>query len=227
MIDFEALRAPFHESRIHWRAQVVTKAGDKAMALAYIDSRDVRQRLNEVVGPENWTCEHYSCGDGRLGCRISIRCGDEWITKTDGAGETAIEAEKGAFSTALKRAAVAWGIGEYLYDMDTPWVPCESWEDAKGKKHWKAWKADPWSYVRGAPKAAAKPSASTDEYMDWARGLIEKMDDAETARNWWTNQSEARRKAGLSQAQVDELREKMAAKFSAPPKRELHPMEAG
>jgi hypothetical protein len=40
----------------------------------------------------------------------------------NGAGDSDVEAEKGAISDAFKRAAVKWGIGRYLYDLDSPWV---------------------------------------------------------------------------------------------------------
>jgi len=49
----------------------------------------------------------------------------EWIWKADGAGDTDVEAEKGAISDAFKRAAVKWGVGRYLYDLDSPWVALE------------------------------------------------------------------------------------------------------
>lgn len=39
----------------------------------------------------------------------------EWIEKQDGAGATDMEPFKGGISGALKRAAVAWGIGRELY----------------------------------------------------------------------------------------------------------------
>ena len=48
-------------------------------------------------------------------CSLSCKVGDNWITKADGAGDTDIEGEKGGISDALKRAAVVWGIGRYLY----------------------------------------------------------------------------------------------------------------
>ncbi len=48
-------------------------------------------------------------------CYLSIRCDGEWVTKSDGAGDTNIEAEKGGISDALKRAAQKFGIGRYLY----------------------------------------------------------------------------------------------------------------
>lgn len=146
-MDINALKSEFPKERIHWRAQSVTKDGSKAMALAYIDARDVMERLDDVCGAENWQCE-YSHAEIKTICRIGIRVNDEWIWKADGAGATQVEAEKGAISDAFKRAAVKWGIGRYLYDIPAPWVPCEC-SEWNGKKQWKKWKADPWTYVKG------------------------------------------------------------------------------
>lgn len=148
-----ALSAEFPREAISWRAQSVTKEGTKAMALAYIDARDVMDRLDAVCGPENWQ-DRYEFHGPRTVCYLSIRVGDEWITKADGAGDSDVEAEKGAISDALKRAAVKWGIGRYLYALETPWVPCESYEKG-GKLYWKRWTADPWSFVKGAPRASS------------------------------------------------------------------------
>ncbi len=39
----------------------------------------------------------------------------EWVEKQDGSGPTDMEPFKGGISGALKRAAVAWGIGRELY----------------------------------------------------------------------------------------------------------------
>ena len=50
---------------------------------------------------------------------------DEWVWKSNGAGQSDIEAEKGQFSDAFKRAAVLWGIGRYLYALPSPWVDLE------------------------------------------------------------------------------------------------------
>jgi hypothetical protein len=44
------------------------------------------------------------------------------ITKWDGAEQTQIEAVKGGLSGSMKRAAVQWGIGRYLYDLETNFV---------------------------------------------------------------------------------------------------------
>lgn len=160
--DIAKLALEFPKDAISWRAQSVTKDGTKAMALAYIDARDVMERLDEICGPSDWQ-DRYEFHGSRTICYLSIRIGDEWITKADGAGDSDVEAEKGAISDALKRAAVKWGIGRYLYALDAPWVPCESGE-WNGKKQWKRWKADPWSFVKGAPHASS---------ADMKRKLIE------------------------------------------------------
>lgn len=129
MIDFEKLRAPFPPDRISWRVGSTNRDKTKGMALAYIDARDVMERLDAVCGPENWEC-HYPHAGQKTVCEIRIRVqrGNddwEWISKCDGAGDTDFEADKGALSDAFKRAAVKFGIGRYLYDLSAPWVEIE------------------------------------------------------------------------------------------------------
>lgn len=132
------LAKPFHVDAVHWRAQNVTGKGDKALALAYIDARDVMDRLDNVCGPANWQTYYDETPTGRVICKLSIRIDNEWICKSDGAGSTAVEGEKGGISDALKRAAVSWGIGRYLYDLKDVWAPCESYEK-NGKRYFRKW----------------------------------------------------------------------------------------
>lgn len=124
MIDLSALSAPFPPDKISWRVGSTNKDKTKGMALAYIDARDVMDRLDEACGPAGWQCS-YPHANGKTVCSIGIKIGDEWVWKANGAGDTDIEAEKGALSDAFKRAAVCWGIGRYLYDLDSPWVAIE------------------------------------------------------------------------------------------------------
>jgi hypothetical protein len=123
-MNFDQLKAPFPPDRISWRVGSTTGDKSKGMALAYIDARDVMERLDEIAGPAGWQCD-YPHANGKTVCRIGIKVGDEWIWKADGAGDTDYEAEKGALSDAFKRAAVRWGIGRYLYDISSPWVAVE------------------------------------------------------------------------------------------------------
>lgn len=121
MIDFAALSAPFRPEEVSWRVGLTTQDKKRGMALAYIDARNVMDRLDAVCGPAGWQCTYPHAG-AKTVCRISLKIGDEWIAREDGAGDTDVEAEKGALSDAFKRAAVKWGIGRYLYDVDSPWV---------------------------------------------------------------------------------------------------------
>ncbi|PSL23450.1 Rad52/Rad22 family DNA repair protein [Dyadobacter jiangsuensis] len=124
MSILEDLSAPFDPSLVSWRVGSTTKSKDKGMALAYIDARDVMKRLDKVLGPENWKDRYEYYGNTAI-CYLSIRIDGEWIEKADGAGDTAVEAEKGRISDAFKRAAVKWGVGRYLYDIDSVWVNLE------------------------------------------------------------------------------------------------------
>lgn len=166
--DVKLLFAEFPHEALSWRAQSVTKDGTKAMALAYIDARDVMDRLDSVCGADGWQCD-YPHAAGKTVCRIGIKIGDEWIWKANGAGDTDIESEKGALSDAFKRAAVLWGIGRYLYDLEAPWVPCEAYEaEYQGRKKWvwKRWTVDPWSCIRGAARSSASMRKEVDARGD-------------------------------------------------------------
>lgn len=121
-IDWGALAAPFEPDQIEWRVGNKSKRGDKATLLAYLTSRAVQERLDQVVGPANWRDSYQPlvAGNKVAGflCTIEIRVDGAWVGKTDAADTSDIEAIKGGVSGALKRAAVKWGIGRYLYDYD-------------------------------------------------------------------------------------------------------------
>ena len=134
----EELAKEFPPEKISWRVGSTNeksqpnKVATQGMALAYIDSRDVMERLDEVCG-EMWQCRYLPIGSDKTSCEIGILHPEtsEWVWRADGAGDTDFEGAKGAFSDAFKRAAVKWGIGRYLYDLDAPWVAIE----AKGRSY--------------------------------------------------------------------------------------------
>lgn len=126
-MDLTDLRKPFKPSQVSWRVGSTNADKSKGMALCYIDARDVQDRLDEVCGAENWQSRYLPMHDKKTVCEIGIysdlrNC---WVWKSDGAGDSDVEAEKGALSDAFKRAAVRWGVGRYLYDLDSPWVALE------------------------------------------------------------------------------------------------------
>ncbi len=127
------LSEPFPPEAIDWRVGATNGDKSKGIALAYIQARPVMDRLDEVVGLGNWT-DVYTPIQGKDGvvgflCTLSLKIGDNWISKMDGADTSDIEAIKGGISDAFKRAAVKWGIGRYLYDLPGIWAPIE----ARGK----------------------------------------------------------------------------------------------
>lgn len=160
MIDFAKLAAPFAPDRISWRVGSTTQDKKRGLAFAYIDARDVMARLDEVCGPGGWQCR-YPHAAAKTVCEIGVLANGDWIWKADGAGDTDVESEKGALSDAFKRAAVRWGIGRYLYDVDTPWIEIEP----MGKSFKIADSAMPKLHAllskKAAPAAAApRPTAS-------------------------------------------------------------------
>jgi hypothetical protein len=120
----EALAAPFDAREVRFKPAVVS--GSRAMALAYVDARVIQDRLDEVLGVTGWQDEYECLPDGSVVCRLRLRLGDEWITKMDVGGQSEQPDEgdrrKAAFSDALKRAAVKFGIGRYLYRLPAQWV---------------------------------------------------------------------------------------------------------
>lgn len=104
----------------------VMKNGQPLM-LDYVTARYVQQRLDDVVGPENWSASFVERAGGAIECTIAINVympKDEdangrvnmWISKADVGVPSMIEPAKGAYSDAFKRAAVHWGIARDLYE---------------------------------------------------------------------------------------------------------------
>lgn len=117
----EQLKRPFEANEIEWRVQQANESNGKpwAMVLAYVTNRAVMDRLDEVFGVSGWKNEFAPTPsmDGVM-CGISAKFGNEWVTKYDGASNTDIEAVKGGLSSAMKRTAVQFGIGRYLYHLE-------------------------------------------------------------------------------------------------------------
>ena len=124
-MDLQDLFMPYPAAEIEWRVGSTNNDKSSGLALAYLTARHVMDRLDAVCGPENWQ-DRYEFHGARTICYLSIRVDGEWITKADGAGDSDVEAEKGAISDALKRAAVKWGVGRYLYDLGNIWVDLET-----------------------------------------------------------------------------------------------------
>ena len=127
----EELARPFAAEDLEWRIQVTSKDKTSGLAIPYVTNRAIQDRLDGVVGPENWYNDYMPWhGNGKKDaqiCGISIYFeGKGFITKWDGAEDSDIEPIKGGLSDSMKRAAVQWGIGRVLYKMTKPlWVSVE------------------------------------------------------------------------------------------------------
>jgi hypothetical protein len=153
---------------IPYKFKPQTVKNGKALMVAYIDSRDVQDLLDEVVGPENWSDE-YNVVNQNMYAGLSINVtGDpdnpRWVTKWDCGTESNTEQEKGEASDAFKRAAVKWGIGRFLYRLGVVELPTKEY---KGKERPAThdgkilWSNDEISeYIRSGMKSGAKAKST-------------------------------------------------------------------
>lgn len=150
----EALADPFPADQVGWKPQATN--GNRALAICFIDARNVMDRLDAVLGIANWQDTYSPLPDGNVVCTLSLRIGGEWVSKTDIGGPSDQrdhgDKEKAAFSDALKRAAVKWGVGRYLYNLDGGWVDY----DAQKKQLVKTPTLPAWAL----PKAQRPPAKS-------------------------------------------------------------------
>jgi hypothetical protein len=114
---FAALIAPFDASEIKLR----TQAGRQ---MPYVTARTIMNRLDEVLGPENWWDDFVPLEHSVI-CRMTIRLPDGTIlTKCDAGGYAGLadpgDDDKSGFADAFKRTAVKFGVGRYLYRDGVP-----------------------------------------------------------------------------------------------------------
>lgn len=118
------LSAPFPPDAL--KAKPGAVSGGRALVLFYATARAVMDRLDDVVGPAGWQDTYEFLPDGSCLCKLSLRIGGEWLDKMDVGGESEQKDEgdrrKAAVSDALKRAAVKWGVGRYLYSIPAQWA---------------------------------------------------------------------------------------------------------
>jgi len=189
-MELSRLDEPFAPEDIEWRIQQSGKSGQGkiyAMVLAYVTNRAIMARLDDVCGKANWRNEYQPAPAGGVMCGLSIRVDDEWITKWDAAENTQVEAVKGGMSAAMKRAAVQWGIGRYLYNLEEGFAQISTecrndWNRAKLKDNTRFWWLPPplpgWalppspSPVKTEPRPPAPalrtPDAILSEFSDMA-----------------------------------------------------------
>lgn len=165
----KALQKPFPAEDIEWRVSHarMTRNGPQALVLAYVTNRAIMERLDEVFGIAGWKNEYSEWRDKGVKCTLTCKVGDEWISKEDGADVTDMEATKGGFSASMKRTAVQWGIGRYLYNLDQTWVDVkergQNYISTKTKQqeqikgYWDTPKLPKWALPEGYEPKDTKP----------------------------------------------------------------------
>jgi len=114
---FASLAAPFEPHELKVRSQ-------SGRQLTYITARTAMNRLDNVLGPENWWDEYVPSENSVL-CRLTIRLPDgSTLTKCDAGGYAGMadsgDDDKSGYSDGFKRAAVKFGVARYLYRDGVP-----------------------------------------------------------------------------------------------------------
>lgn len=171
------LKNPFDPKFVKWRVGATNKDKTKGIALAYIDSREVAKRLDDVMGLNGWK-KKLTGIDGGFTCEVSLKINDEWVGKENAAGNTKVEPIKGGASDAFKRSAADWGVGRYLYYLPNVWVEIKP--------------------VGNSYALAVSPEQLADSLPDWAKpGAVE---------DWQTvAEMEATLSSGADDLDVNEL----------------------
>ncbi|MHA0044249.1 Rad52/Rad22 family DNA repair protein [Deinococcus sp. PEB2-63] len=136
------LQAPFPAHMVAWKPAAYSRDRSRALLLAHIDARAVQDRLDAIC-PEAWSFT-LEVVPGTRQPTVKGRLTVLGVTREDigEAPEGDLGTLKAAASDALKRCAVHFGIGRYLYDLPRAWA---DWDDA------------------------ARAPTQTPELPDWAR----------------------------------------------------------
>jgi hypothetical protein len=173
----EQLLAPFAAEDIEWRVQRAGVGRDGevwAMLAPYITARGVQERLDTVFGLGGWEVSYRPWEVGHPGVLCTLRVRDPetgmWVVREDGAEQPETEPVKGGFSNALKRAAVQFGIGRYLYGIGTVYADVsadkrdgyqrgEVRDKKTGETHRFYWAVPAWAMARVTAPGSAEANA--------------------------------------------------------------------
>lgn len=179
-----------------WRVQSYSKNKPMASCVAYVDARDVMDLLDEVVGPDKWQDEYKMVGD-KMMAGISIKCGDEWVTKWDTGSESKVEAEKGEVSDSFKRAAVKWGVARFLYKLGIKYITASAIKtnnnypypvDNNNKRIW-----DVTAHINGGGSStptASNKKAPVDKPVSTADKVVSDIPCPTCAGTMWDNRAD-------------------------------------
>jgi hypothetical protein len=187
---FAALAAPFETSEVKVRST-------SGRQLHYITARTAMNRLDSVLGPENWFDEYFPQENSVL-CKLTIRLPDgSLLTKSDAGGYAGMadqgDDDKSGYSDAFKRACVKFGIARYLYRDGVPTFVQERFPVIDASVPAAA--SGPVPVAASAPAAATTPApASNGRGAAANNGPVPRTGKALFA---WTKDQEQRYEVGL------------------------------
>lgn len=177
-----------------WRVQSFSKFKPEATCVAYIDARDVMDRLDKCC-TYGWHRNHEEL-KGRIyaGVGISLPSGNV-LWRWDCGTESKEEAEKGESSDSFKRAAVNCGVGRFLYDLKIKRLPANEKKvqgkypyviDSQKKRVW-----DLTEHINGEQKPFIKEEEKDHEWEGDTMGeketlllAIESLTTKEQCHKW-------------------------------------------
>lgn len=137
---YKKLRQPFDLRFISWKINNYNHDKTKALIIFYLDARAVQHRLNEVLGVQGWSFSFSELDkDEGVHGKLTVNflspdaekatsrddCVIQEVTREDvGYAATTEKTDwyKDAVSDALKRCAVHFGVGHFLYALPHLWV---------------------------------------------------------------------------------------------------------
>jgi len=206
-----------------WRVQSFSKKKPEATCVAYIDSRDVMDRLDQVC-VYGWQRRHLEI-KGNIYAEVVIVMPDgsvQW--RMDCGTESSTEKEKGESSDSFKRAAVNFGVGRFLYDLEIKRMPANAkkessnWPyvvDNNGKQVWDL--TDHINSMNTAPKQPKKHTEPSNLTVDDAqfKKLNELLDVTGTDKEKFCNHYGIPSVSAMPASKFSEAVEKLNTKLKA------------
>lgn len=170
--DLKVLSAPFPKERVGAKIGSLSKDRSRGMLVLYLQHTDVYSRLEEV--DPSWSAE---VTDERIvsdTCVVRVRMTVKGVSR-ENAGEGGDT--KSAISDAVKRAAMLFGVGRYLYDSETVWV-----EYNESKDKFRQWTFDDFERALKPGQQKTPAQSSADEKKPAAKGPSPSATPAKTIK---------------------------------------------
>lgn len=116
--DLEKLRAPFPEDKVCVKVQSFNANKTRALLVPYLQHIDVTERIEQVDPLWESQITHAPYWHQEY-CSVQMRLTIKGVSR-ENSGEG--QDSKAATSDALKRCAMSFGIGRYLYESEHVWV---------------------------------------------------------------------------------------------------------